>query len=198
MKNLLILPLILLSVCVFADDRFIPGTIGQLTAEGDEDEFGLVLESSMLGLGTNFYNFRDESVYLGASFTSFNGDIDICEDARCISGDISSTSISGEIGRNFEHYTPFIGAVFQTGETEILGLSESTDDWSINAGIWLTLDRVYLRGAMYSIDDSDSRSISGGFLYQMESEFVIGAAVESLLDSDIDGMYFTLSFGKSL
>ncbi|MDE0646106.1 MAG: hypothetical protein OXH84_07730 [Gammaproteobacteria bacterium] len=197
MKNLLILPLILLSVCVFADDRFIIGTIGQVTADFEDDEFGLALESNALGLGANFYNFRDESVYLGASFTRFTGDIDVCEVTFCISGDVNNTSFSGEIGLDFDYYTPFIGATFDTGEIEILGQSESDDEWSFNAGIWLTLDMVYLRGAVYSIDDSDSRSISGGFLYQMDSDFVFGAAAEFLLDSDSDGMSFTLSFGRA-
>ena len=207
MKNFLILPLVLLSFCVFADERFILGTIGQVTVDSEDDGFGLSVESSMLGFGTNFYNFKDESYYLGASFVSLSGDVDICSEIRyiipgdidqvCVSGDTSATSFGGEIGWNFEYYTPFIGANYYTGEIEVFGQSESDDEWSLDVGIWLTLDMVYLRGAVYSIEDGDSRSIAGGFLYQMDSDFVFGAAVEFLLDSDVDGMSLTLSFGRT-
>ena len=212
MKNFLILPLVLLSFCVFADGKIHLGTIGQVTVDSEDDGFGRSVESNMRGIGLNFYRFRDENYYLGASFASLSGDIDVCSDVgyvvpndidqACVSGDTSATSFGGEIGWNFEYYTPFIGINYYTGEIEVSNRSESDDEWSLDVGIWLTLDRFYLRGAMNSIEDGDSRSIAGGFLYQMDSDFVLsdfvfGATVEFLLDSDVDGMSFTLSFGKA-
>lgn len=212
MKNLLILPFVLLSFSVFADGKIHLGTIGQATLDSEDDEFGLSVESNMRVFGLNFYRFSDENYYLGASFASLSGDIKVCSDVgyvvpndidqTCVSGDSSATSIGGEIGWNFEYYTPFIGINYYTGEIEISNRSESDDEWSLDVGIWLTLDRFYLRGAMYSIEDGDSRSIAGGFLYQMDSDFVLsdfvfGATVEFLLDSDVDEMSFTLSFGKA-
>ena len=207
MKNILILPLVLLSFCVFADGQFILGTFGQVTVDSEDFRFRSSLESKSVLYGANFYNFKDESYYLGASFASLSGDVDVCSevwfiapgdfDQICFSGDSSATSFGGEIGWNFDYYTPFIGVKYYTGEIEVFRQSESDDEWSIDGGIWLTLDKVKLRGAVYSIEDSDSRSIAGGFLYQMDSDFVFGATAEFLLDSDIDGMSFTLSFGRA-
>ena len=206
MKNLLILPLVLLSFSVSADGQFILGTLGKTDFysefHSEDDRFARSLDSNFVRYGANFYSFIEDSYYLGASFVTLDGFVRRCSEIRYLSPELCQTvnthrtSYGGEIGWNFEYYTPFIGANFHTGDLAIFSHTK-TDEWSLDGGIWLTLDRFYLRGAMYSIEDGDSRSIAVGYLYHLDSDFVLGSAIELWLDRDIEGVSFTLSFGRT-
>ncbi|MXZ55912.1 MAG: hypothetical protein F4227_05560 [Gammaproteobacteria bacterium] len=213
MKNLIILPLILLSVSAFADsritlgERIILGSVGQTTDESEDSETGFTVESSALGFGASFYNFTEESLYLGASLTQYSGDLDICGALLCISpegcpdkarlsGDSTATTLTGEIGRDFDKWTPFIGASFASTKLNLRGESESDKEWNFLAGVWLEMRPFKLRGTVYSLDDSDNRTISGGMLFPMTDNIIIGADFGVLLDSDKDGFSFSLQIGR--
>lgn len=194
MKNLLVLPLVLLTVSVFAGDRVILGSFEQETTEAEDAVSSA--ESTLNGFGARFYNFKDEGLYLGAGFAQLTGDLDLCVLSNCISADSSGTIFSGEIGRDLGQWTPFVGASFSSSEVEILGESESDETWGLNVGLWLELDTFKLRGALTDLDDSDSRAIFGGLLFQMDNNFILGAEVGTLLDSELDGFRLSLQFGR--
>ena len=195
MKNLLALPLVLLSFCVIADDRVILGSFEQETLE-EEDDVSSV-ESTLNGFGARFYSFTDEGFYLGAGFSQLTGDIDLCVETVCVSADSSGTMFSGEVGRDLGQWTPFIGASFSSSEVEIFGESESDETWGLNAGLWLELDTFKLRGALTNLDDSDNRAVFGGVLLQMDNNFAFGAEFGMLLDSEVDGFRFSLQIGRT-
>ncbi|MYD46509.1 MAG: hypothetical protein F4W92_09165, partial [Gammaproteobacteria bacterium] len=111
MKKLLVLPLVLLSFCVIAEERIILGSFERETSEADSTMLGVTLsaEATLNGFGARLYNFKEEGLYLGAGFNFVTGDADICADSVCISGDASGTGFAGEIGRNFGQWTPFVG-----------------------------------------------------------------------------------------
>lgn len=204
MKNLLILPFVLLSFSVFADGQFMLGTLGKTEVYSEDDRFGISLDSNIVRYGANFYSFIEDSYYLGASYVTLDGFVRQCFEipsifpvgGNCRTVNTRRTSYGGEIGWNFEYYTPFIGANFHTGDLAIFSHTR-TDEWSLDGGIWLTFDKRYLRGAVQNITDSENRSIAVGYLYHLDSDFVLGSAIELWLDSDIDGMSFSLSFGRT-
>ena len=197
MKNLLLIPLILLSFCVFADDRVILGSFEQESAEVAEAEEDVDAESSLSGFGARLYNFRDEGLYYGASFANLTGDSEVCALTICVSVDSTATLFSGEVGRDLGQWIPFVGTTFYSTEIEAFGESESDESWGLNAGLWLELETFKLRATINGIDDSDSRSINGGILFQMDNKFAFGAEIGMLLDDEVDGFRFSLQFGRS-
>lgn len=196
MKQLFVLPLVLLSFCVFAESRVILGTFEQESAESEDADRGIEAESSLNGFGARLYNFKDEGLYFGVGFTHLNGDLDICQLALCISADASRTRFFGEIGRAFGQWLPFIGTSFNKWEVEAVDESESDETWGLNAGLWLEQDTFILRGALTDLDDSDNRAISGGLLFQMDNNFVFGTEIGMLLDDEVDEFRFSLQIGR--
>ena len=194
MKNLLFLPLILLSFCVFADDRVILGSFEQESTEAGEA--GVDAESTLRGFGARLFNFEDSGLYYGASFAHLTGDSEFCVLSNCASFDSTGTLFSGEIGRDLGQWIPFVGTTFYSAEVEAFGESESDESWGLNAGLWLELDTFKLRATINDIDDSDSRSITGGILFQMDNNFAFGAEVGMLLDDEVDGFRFSLQIGR--
>ena len=128
MKNLLILPLVLLSFSVFADGQFILGTLGKTNVYSEVDRFGSSLDSNFVRFGANFYSFIEDSYYLGASYVTLDGFVRRCLEipnifpvgGNCLTVNTRRTSYGGEIGWNFEYYTPFIGANYHTGDLDNL------------------------------------------------------------------------------
>ena len=197
MKNLLMLPLILLSLCVCANDLVILGSFEQESAESEDTERGIDAESSLTGFGARLYNFRDEGLYLGAGFAHLTGNLDICQLPLCISADASRTRFFGEIGMELGRWTPFIGSSFSSWEVEAPGESDSDETWGLNAGVWLGLDSSFnLRGVLTHLDDSDNRAISGSLLFQTGNNFVFGAELGTLLDDEVDEVRISLKFGR--
>lgn len=194
MKKLLLLPLVLLSFGVSANERVILASFERESA--DADDIVSSAETTLNGFGIRFYNFGNRELYFGAGFTQSSGDFELCVLQECDTGDTSATLFSGEVGRNLGSWTPFVGANFTSAEVEILGFTESDESWGLNAGLWLDLDTVKLRGAITDLDDSDSRAVFGGFLYQMDNSFALGAVFGVLLDSEVDGFRFSLQFGR--
>lgn len=194
MKNLLVVPFVLLSFCIIADDRIILGSFERETTDADTSEF--TGETTLNGVGARLYNFKDEGLYLGAGFASRNGDYEICALGECITGDASTTNYSGEVGRDMGNWIPFVGLSFSSSEVKILGVTDVDETTSVNAGLWLELDTFKLRGALTDLDDSDSRAINGGLLFQMDNDFVLGAEFGMLLDSEVDGFRFSFQFGR--
>ena len=75
MKNLLLIPLAMLSFCVFAEDRFIIGSFEQETVERELNIFNIDgFESSLNGFGFRHYQFLGSGLYLGSSFSHLKGD----------------------------------------------------------------------------------------------------------------------------
>lgn len=205
MKNLLVIPLVLLSFCVIANDRVMLGSFEQETAE--RAEAGFKGESTLSGYGARVFNFIDEGLYLGAGFAQLTGEIDICLLSDCETvGDATKTMFSGEIGRDFGQWIPFVGASFSSTETEETlfgdGFTESEGTFSLTAGLWLELDTLKLRGALTDLDDNDSVDVSGGLLFEggllfpMDNDFALGAEFGMLLDSEVDGFTFSVQFGR--
>lgn len=194
MKNLLVIPLLLLSFCLIADDRVILGSFERETSEAADNVSSA--EATLNGFGARFYNFQDEGFYLGGGFASVTGDTDLCVLSECVSVDTTGSVFTGEIGRDLGQWIPFVGASFSSSEVEILGASESDETWGFNAGLWLELDTFKLRGAVLNLDDSDNRAVTGGLLFQMDNDFAIGAEIGMLLDSEVDGFRLSLQFGR--
>lgn len=197
MKNLLVLPLVLMSFFVIADDRVILGSFEQESAESEDGERGIDAESSLTGFGARLYQFSDEGLYFGAGFAQLSGDLDICQRSLCLSADASRTRFFGDIGKGFGQWTPFVGTSFSSWEVEAPGASESDETWGINAGLWLELDTFKLRGALNHLDDSDNRAISGGLLFQMDNKFALSAEIGMLLDDEVDEFRISLQFGRT-
>ena len=194
MKNLLVIPLALLSFCVIAGERITLATFEYETFE--EKAIVFSAESTLSGFGARFYNFRDEGFYLGAGFSQRTGDFELCALSDCSTVDSTETMFSGEIGRDLGGWTSFIGASFTSSETEFIGRTESDENLGLYAGLWLDFDNYKLRGAMTDIDDSDNRAVFGGLLFQMDNNFAFGAEVGLFLDSEADGFKFSLQFGR--
>lgn len=197
MKNLLVLPLVLLSIYVSANDRVILGSFEQESAESEDAERNIDAESSLTGFGARLYQFSTEGLYLGAGFSHLTGDLDICQLTLCLSADASRTRFVGEIGKDFGQWTPFIGTSFSSWEVDAPGESESDETWGVNAGLWLELDTFKLRGALTHLDDSDNRAVSGGMLFQMDNNFALSAEIGMLLDDEVDEFRISLQFGRS-
>lgn len=67
MKKIFVLPLVLLSFCVFANERILLSSFEHESA--DRDHFLLGEESSQNGVGLRFFDFRDSNLYLGAGLS---------------------------------------------------------------------------------------------------------------------------------
>lgn len=195
MKNLLLVPLVLLSFCVVADERLILGSFERQTEEVEVELLGFTLESTANGFGAQFLNFVDSGIYFGAEFSHMTGDSEGCVGSQCVSSDsdFSHTMFSGSVGRNFGDWTPFVGASFNNTESD----GESEDGWGLNVGSWFQFDNFKLKGTLTNIDDDVARGISGGFLFQMDNKWAFGAEIGTLLDSDADVFSFSLQVGRT-
>ncbi|MYD46490.1 MAG: hypothetical protein F4W92_09070 [Gammaproteobacteria bacterium] len=190
-QNLLVVLLTFLSFCVVADERVILGSVERQTEEGEY--FGLTLESISNGVGVQFLNFVDSGFYFGAEFSRLTGDSEACVRSQCVSSDtdFNHTMFSGEFGRNFGDWTPFVGASYNETESD----GESVDGWGLDVGSWLSFDSFKLKGTITNADDEISRGISGGFLFQMDNNWALGAEIGTLLDSESDVINFSLQLG---
>ena len=193
MKNLLVIPLALLSFCVIADERITIATFEYETLE--ENAIVFSAETTLSGFGARFYNFRDVGFYWGAGFSQRTGDFEFCAPSECSTVDATETLYSGEIGRDLGGWTSFVGASFTSSEVELFG-RESEETWGLYAGLWLDFDNYKLRGAMTDIDDSDNRAVHGGLLFQMDNNFALGVEIGLYMEREVDGFKFSLQFGR--
>ena len=121
MKNLLLIPLALLSFCVFAEDPFILGYFEQETAERELNILSIEsFETALNGSGLRHYLFLDSGLYVGSSFAHLTGDGGYsCP--RCVSANFTTNMVSAEIGWDLGQWPPFIGAFHSKSEEEING-----------------------------------------------------------------------------
>ena len=194
MKNLLVIPLVFLAFCVFADDRVVLGSFERETAEADDGVSNA--ETTLNGFGARLFNFKDEGFYLGASFAHLTGDSDLCVGSDCVTVDATGTVFSGEIGRDMGQWIPYVGLSFTSSEVDFMGTTDSDETVGLNAGMWLELDTFKIRGAVVNLDDEDNRAVFGGFLFQMDNNFALGAEFGMNLDDEVDGFRFSLQFGR--
>ena len=227
MKRLLLpLPLVLLTFGmvannVIADDRVILGSFERLTEEYDEPLFGdftTSYESTLSGFSAKLYWFRDNGLYRGIGLGYMTGDVDVCLESICSSVDTTVSMRSAEIGWALGQWIPFVGGNWtQTKaeeETEFLdlivegeyiyGLSpgpwveRTADPFYLNIGLWLQLDTFKVRGALNIWDESEPPGVSGGVLFQMDNDFIVGAEFEVSLDTEANRFRFSLQFGRSI
>ena len=194
MKNLLVIPLALLSFCVIAGERITLATFEYETMESGQ--IGLSAESTLSGFGARFYNFRDAGFYWGAGFAQRTGDFEFCALSDCSTGDETVTVSSGEIGRDLGGWTSFVGVSFTSSEREFMSSTASDETLGLYAGLWLDFDNYKLRGTMTDIDDTDNRAVHGGLLFQMDNNFALGAELGFFLERDVDAFKFSLQFGR--
>lgn len=193
MKNLLVVPLVLLAFCVVADERVILGSIERQTQTTEFEQFGITVESISNGLGVQFLNFSDSGLHLGAEFSRRTGDSEVCDRSLCVSRDtdFTFTMFSGKIGKNFGDWTPFVGASYNITESD----DETVDGWGLDVGWWVRFDKLKIKGTITNVDDDFSRGISSGFLFHMNKKWALGAEIGTLLDSDSDVFRFSLQIG---
>ncbi|MYC24301.1 MAG: hypothetical protein F4X56_00110 [Gammaproteobacteria bacterium] len=198
MKKLLVLLMALLSFCILADERIVIGSFEQESTEAESILHRVTVseESTLNGFGARIFDFRDEGLYIGAGFSFVTGDSDLCEGSDCVSVDATRTGFFGELGRNFGRLTPFFGASFDSKEIDGGGHTDSDEPFGINAGFWLELDKLKIRGAGVYLDDEENRAITGGFLFQMDNKFALGAEFGMLVADEVDGFRFSLQFGR--
>lgn len=194
MKNLLVIPLVLISFCVIADERITLATFEYETTESGQ--FGLTAESTLSGFGARFYNFRDVGFYWGATFVQRTGDFEVCVLSDCSTGDETVTVFSGEFGRDLGGWTSFVGASFTSSETEFMSSTASDETWGLYAGLWLDFEDYKLRGTMTDLDNADNRAVHGGLLFQMDNNFALGAEIGFFLERDVDAFKISLQFGR--
>lgn len=194
MKKLLVLPLVLLSFSVIADERIILGSFERETAEAD-DEIASA-ETTLNGFGARLFNFKDEGLYFGAGFAFLTGDSDLCVGSDCVTGDTTGTMFCGEIGRDMGQWTPYVGLTFSSSEVDFMGTTDSDETVGVSAGMWLELDTFRVRGGVVNLDDEDNRAVMGGFLFQMDNNFAVGAEFGMSLDDEVDGFRFSLQIGR--
>ena len=226
MKKLFLpIPLVLLTFGmvandVIADDRLILGSFERLTEEFDEPLFGdftTNYESTLNGFSARLYWFQDNGLYSGVGLSYMTGDVDVCVPSNCASVDTTVTMFSSEIGWDLGQWIPFVGATrsqtVSDEESEFLRLivdgeyifgfnpgswvERTADPYYLNIGLWLELDTFKVRGALNIWDESETPSVSGGVLYQMDNEFAVGAEFEVNLDSEANRFRFSLQFGRS-
>ncbi|MYD46508.1 MAG: hypothetical protein F4W92_09160 [Gammaproteobacteria bacterium] len=213
MKRLLGLVLVLLSVCVLADERII---FGSLERESETEEFntlGVDIEETdtLHGFGAQWFKFRDEGIYQRERFTVLTGDRQACLLETCNSFDTRKVIYSQEVGIEIGQWIPFVGMSLALSKVEFETDTDSEFELTkgLIAGTWLKLDTFVLRVAVLNFndkdnrvisttfDDEDNRTISGGLLFQMDNNFVLGAEIGMLLDSKEDGFSFSLQIGRS-
>lgn len=199
MKRLLVLPLVLLSFCVNAEERIILGSYERELAEHNFEVARIGIESnfSFDGLGARLFNFEEKGLYLGASFAFRFGDQEYCVWSNCRFYDANQTLLSGEIGWDLGQWTPFIGTSFTRSEVKYPLGSDVDETWGFNAGTWLELNTLKLRGAVTDLDDEDKRSVLCGLMFDVDNTFILGAEFEMLLDRDRDRYSFSFQIGRS-
>ncbi|MXW07604.1 MAG: hypothetical protein F4Z87_05705 [Gammaproteobacteria bacterium] len=200
MKKILVVPLALLSFSVNADERLILGSFERLTGEDEVEQIGYSYEASSDGFGLQYLSFKDSGFYFGAGISFSTGDTEICVQSQCESPESgpSDTTFSGEIGWNFDSWTPFVGLSLINEEID----DESDRFWGFTAGLWFDFDKFKLRGAITGISDSSFLSsttwMSGGFLYQMKNKWAFGAEVAQEQDSEVNRFSFSLYLGRTI
>lgn len=201
MKCLLVLPLVLLSVGVVANERIIFGSFERESAKEDFNTLGVDIEvtETLNGFGARSFKFNDKGFYHGDSFTFLTGDRQACLSGTCNSFDARKIVASFERGKDIGQWIPFVGLSFAVSHVEFETNTDRRYELTKGfiAGAWYTLDTFILRGAVSHLDDEDNRTISGGLLYQMDNKFALGAELGLLLDSDVDRLSFSLQFGRS-
>lgn len=200
MKNLLVVPLVLLSIYVIADERVILGSLELHTEDAEVAHGGTTIKSSLNGFGVQFLRFADSGYYFGGNFSRLSGASESCVRSQCLPSntDFSQTIFSGEMGWSFGDWTPFFGMSFVDEDST----GESADYSSFTTGAWLAFDAFRLRGAItktQQTDFSDSRTwVSGGFLYPMRNEWAVGVDFGSEIEGDRDGFRLSFQFGRNL
>ncbi|MXZ56435.1 MAG: hypothetical protein F4227_03065 [Gammaproteobacteria bacterium] len=196
MKNLLLLPLVLLSLCVFADERVFLRSLVQESTESVVAERGIDAESSLTGIEARFYNFRDRGINSGARFAHLTDALDICQPPLCRAANASRTRFYSEIGRDLSQWTPLIDMSVAGSVADSSKESDSDETWGINAGVWFENETLKLRGALTDVGDSDNREIFGNFLFKFGNNYVFGAEGGLLLNEAEDRFSVSLQIGK--
>ncbi len=200
MKNLLVVPLVLLSVYVIADERVILGSLELHTEDVEIEHAGTSVKSALNGFGVQFFRFADSGYYFGGKFSRLTGDSESCVRSHCLPSntDFSQTIFSGEMGWSYGDWTPFFGISFVDEDSR----GESADYSSFTTGAWLAFDAFRLRGAITKTqltDFSSSRTwVSGGFLYPMANDWALSADFGTEIQGDRDGFRFSFQFGRTL
>ena len=213
MKRLLSLAFVLLSVCVFADERIIFASLERESETEDFNTLGVDIETTdtLHGFGAQQLKFRDEGIYHREKLTVLAGDRQACLLGTCNSFDAKKLTYSQEIGIEIGQWIPFVGMSLAISRVEFETNTDSELELTkgLIAGTWFKLDTVILRGAVANFDDKDNRVfstnyddednrvISGGLLFQMDNNIVLGVEFETFLDSEEDGFSFSLQIGRS-
>ena len=205
MKKLFILPLLFLSFGVSANERIFLSSYEHETA--DRDHFILSQESSQNGVGLRFFEFRDSNLYWGVGFSYATGNREYqLEPEWWHEGQTSSTPtsyeineviVSGDVGRSFGNWTPFIGASYTTREESLYRFSLADNTWELNAGVWFENEMFKLRGALNDFDNSDNRQIFGNILFKFGENYVFGAEGGLVLNDAEDRVSFAIQLGRS-
>ncbi|MYC24446.1 MAG: hypothetical protein F4X56_00840 [Gammaproteobacteria bacterium] len=200
-NRLLVLPLVLLSLGVIADERIIFGSFERESAKEGFNTLGVDIEvtETLNGFGVRSFKFNDKGFYHGDGFTFLTGDRQACLPGICNSFDARKVVASFEVGKDIGQWIPFVGLSIAVSHVEFEINTDRKYDLTkgLIAGSWYKLDTFILRGAVSHLDDGDNRTISGGLLYQMDNRFALGAELGWLLDSDVDRLSFSLQFGRS-
>ena len=200
MKKFLVLQIVFLSFCVMADERIAFWSLERDSAEDEYQVLGIEFErnETLNGFGARLFSFKEEGLYLGASFAYLLGDREVCVLGGCQFSDAIGTMIGGEIGRDLGKWTPFVGVSFSRSKVELKTRTDNEEIWGLNAGLWLELDTFKLRGAVTNLDDEDNRVVAAGILFQFENKFAVGTEFGMLLDSEVDGFKFSLQIGRAI
>ncbi|MCY3541452.1 MAG: hypothetical protein OXH31_06050 [Gammaproteobacteria bacterium] len=197
MKKFLVLPIVLLSFCVIADDRIILGSFeGDLTVEQYNTLGHKTLATSILfGVGASLFNFKDDGLYFGTSFKYLTGDRETCF-IFCESFNAQGSMLSGEIGRVMGQWIPFVGLSFHSSEIDSLSERVTDESWGLNIGFWFDYDKFKIRGALTNLNDGDYRAFSFGRLFQRDNNVVLGVDLKFLIDSEVHQVNCSLQIGR--
>lgn len=213
MKRLLSLALALLSVWVIADERIIFGSLDRESEKDDFNTLGIDIEETdtLHGFGVQWFRFSDGRIYQRDKLTVLIGDREACFLGTCNSFDARKFTYSQEIGVEIRRWIPFFGMSLGVSKIEFETNTDSELEVTkgLIAGTWLKLDAFKLRVAVANFDDKDNRVfstnynaednrvITGGLLFQLDNNIVLGVEVGTLLDSEEDGFSFSLQIGRS-
>lgn len=198
MKKILVLPIVLLSFCVIANDRVILGSFeGDLTVEQYNTRGSKTLATSLLfGVGASLFNFKDDDLYFGTGFKYLTGDRKTCF-KFCESFNAQSSMLSGEIGRVMGQWIPFVGVSYHRSELDFLSGRERDESWGLNVGFWFDYDKFKIRGTLTNLNDGDYRAFSFGRLFQRDNNFVYGVDLKFLMESEVIHVSCSLQIGRS-